>query len=81
MKISRKTKRLLHRTALVGAGLYIAFTMGVQLTNWITGLIQTTQHANASCKTDVKAFSSCHLPMMSMELISQNTRKRMTGSR
>jgi lysozyme len=57
MKMSRKSKRLLLRTLLVGAGLYIAFTLGVKLTNWVTGVIQSSHRANISRKTDVKAFS------------------------
>jgi lysozyme len=57
MKWSRKTKRLVLRTLIVGVGLYIAFTLGVKLTNWATGLIRTAHRANVSRKTDVKAFS------------------------
>ena len=57
MKMSRKTKRLVLRTILVCAGLYIAFTFGVKLTDWATGLIRTAHRANISRKTDVKAFA------------------------
>jgi lysozyme len=57
MKWSRKTKRLVIRTVLIGAGLYVAFTLGVKLTNWATGLIRTAHRANVSRKTDVKVFS------------------------
>jgi len=57
MKWSRTTKRLVIRTVIVGAGLYIAFTLGVKLTYWVTGLIQSSHRANVSRKTDIKAFS------------------------
>lgn len=56
MKWNRKTKRLLLRTLLIGAGMYIAFAMGVWLTNWVTGIIRTSHLANVSRKSDVKAF-------------------------
>lgn len=57
MKWSRKTKRLLLRTLLISAGLYIAFALGVWLTNWVSGIISTSHRANVSRKTDVKAFA------------------------
>ena len=56
MKWNRKTKRLLLRTLLIGAGLYIAFAMGVWLTNWVTSIIRSSHRANISRKSDVKAF-------------------------
>lgn len=56
MKWNRKTKRLLLRTLLIGAGLYIAFSLGVRLTNWVTGFITTSHRANVSGKIDIKAF-------------------------
>lgn len=56
MKWNRKTKRLLLRTLLIGAGLYIAFSLGVRLTNWVTGFVATSHRANISRKIDIKAF-------------------------
>ena len=56
MKWNRRTKRLLLRTLLIGAGLYIAFALGVRLTNWTIGIISTSHHSNVSRKSDVKAF-------------------------
>jgi lysozyme len=56
MKWNRTTKRLLLRTLLLGAGLYIAFALGVGLTNWVTGLIRTSHRANVSRNSDIKAF-------------------------
>jgi lysozyme len=56
MKWNRKTKRFLLRTLLLGAGMYIAFAMGVLLVNWVTGIIRTSHRANVSRKSDVKAF-------------------------
>lgn len=56
MKWNRKTKRFLLRTLLLGTGLYIAFSFGVLVTNWVTGIIRTSHRANISRKSDVKAF-------------------------
>ena len=56
MKWNRKTKRFLLRILLLSAGLYIAFALGVQFTNWVTGMIRTSHRANVSRKSDIKAF-------------------------
>jgi len=56
MKWNRKTKRLLLRTLLIGAVMYIAVALGVQLTNWVTGIIRTYHRSGTSGKSDVKAF-------------------------
>jgi lysozyme len=57
MKLSRKTKRLALRAVIIVVGLYIAFTLGIKLTTWATGLIRTAHRTNISRKADVKAFA------------------------